>query len=789
MNNNKLNNEYSKYKNNRKKIIFKLLDSHNEIINSSEKIAIIIPHRNRLTHLKIFEKKILELNNNINGNLDIYVIDQNNGDKFNRGFLLNIGYVLAKLKKKYSRYIFHDVDSYPDKTLFELYFQHLDKNIHFASPYLGYKYNFDNFFGGVNSFTSDTFEKINGYPNNFFGWGGEDDAIYNRAANNNILIFRPTIGSYILEEHEPPKPLELNNRKKENILEDLKKWHQNGVKQIKNLFINIKEYNNIDKFIELYDKENSNITNGAILFETFSKNEIKNTSKSINWFFYKIDYLSKHNKFYDYILDKDYVKIAVEKKIKDLQQKGQPFFQHKNNPTYISVIEPLIYWSEIEEKIINTYTNPKKFTNKKIETNNISKLKQKIKKLVIMSFNNYKLNLTKTNLFETIKHIFNNYNELLYFRIRKNKIECAYHLYNPSNNTDWYEKLKYKQNGNIKNIDESYQEINDLTNKEYFTLRKPHFIPANNCLLGFDSYNYFEGNPTGYISEFKEMLEYTINLFHNVPDCDILINRKDFAYINKDGTFAYDQVVNNKQKYTDLYQNNINPFMVGSQSITNSHQDIPIPSADEWKDIFKYSNIKIPDWNSKKNIGIFRGSSTGCSTEINTNPRLKLADISNKWNNIYDKKDLIDVKINALTSRPKSYNGFMGVNNFVKYKYLLGKFMDIKEQLNYKYIFNIQGNAQAYRFPNEFKKHSVILNIKSEYKMWFEPLINSKHFVEIESDFSNLYDKIMYLKNNDSIAEKIAINGFNFSNKYITKNSIATYWFFYMYYTNKHYNN
>ena len=35
-------------------------------------------------------------------------------------------------------------------------------------------------FGGVTALNSEQFEKINGYPNNYWGWGGEDDDVANR---------------------------------------------------------------------------------------------------------------------------------------------------------------------------------------------------------------------------------------------------------------------------------------------------------------------------------------------------------------------------------------------------------------------------------------------------------------------------------------------------------------------------------------------------------------------------------------------------------------------------------
>jgi hypothetical protein len=564
----------------------------------------------------------------------------------------------------------------------------------------------------------------------------------------------------------------MNEFKQQSILNDLKYSRNNGIKQLLNLYINVVYYKNLHEFINNYNTSN---INSEILSTYVDKNDDKLKEDKINYYYYKIDYLAKHKTRYSEILNKNYINQEIKKKIEEF--KDDKFYQHKKNPIYISYIEPLISIDEIEEKIIDTYTKPNIYINKlkiKKSTSNI-----KIRKLVRRNFNKYDDRLSKTDLFNTIKFIFNTFTELLYFRIRNNKLECAYHLYNPINIFDWYKYIKYKSDNGIEyNLDESLNEILTKSNKkEYFTLKRPHYLPANHCLLGFESYNYYSGNPITYVKGFYEMIMYTINTFKIVPDCDIIINRKDFYYITKDFKYGYNHLIPDKFANTNMTKF----WFIGSQCVKKNSLDIPVPASDEWDDINK--NFEHIPWKSKIPCAVFRGSSTGCGTNTSNNLRLKLSQKAFDLNS-----DLLDVGISKLITRIKSFNQIIKIDNIENYNHLKKDRIEYQDQMKYKYIFNIEGNVQSYRFSNEFKKGSVILNVKSEHLMWFDPLIKkNKDCIIIEPDFNNILETIEYLKENDDKAEEIAKNGIKFNKTFITKNKFALYWFYYMVNINKRY--
>jgi hypothetical protein len=274
---------WQEYKRHRKKVVFERLPPADPSPRPA-RVAMIIPHRNRIDHLKELIRRLEGFPLGAN-QLDLYVIDQNNAEKFNRGLLLNIGFYLAS-KQPYDRYLFHDVDSYPDEVLFPQYFQYLDETVHFASPSLGYKYTYPDFLGGVEGFTGDDYVTVNGFPNTFLGWGGEDDALYNRLAAENITVYRPTQGKYILADHEQAKGSEKNNVRYENVLEDLKGYKTNGIQQIPGYSIQVTPFS-MDSFLESYRLEKPNPVPVKSELSQFSPEPTKGT---MNLYAFKVQY-------------------------------------------------------------------------------------------------------------------------------------------------------------------------------------------------------------------------------------------------------------------------------------------------------------------------------------------------------------------------------------------------------------------------------------------------------------------------------------------------------------------
>ena len=145
------------------------------------KTIIIIPYRNREKHLSYFLENSIPKLNSIIPNLEVIIVEQTEGKKFNRGATINIGYDYYKNTDFY--YITQDVDVNPIiKEAVDFYGSEIEDN-HFLGIYSD-----GETLGGVVKFKGSTFHKINGFPNNYWGWGLEDKNLMNRAIYNKINI-------------------------------------------------------------------------------------------------------------------------------------------------------------------------------------------------------------------------------------------------------------------------------------------------------------------------------------------------------------------------------------------------------------------------------------------------------------------------------------------------------------------------------------------------------------------------------------------------------------------------
>jgi len=162
-----------------------------------KKLCVVVPYRDRQTHLDEFVPYMQNILAGQNIDYHIMIVEQADGKPFNRAKLLNVGY--HHTKPEYDYYCFHDVDMLP----LDSDYAYCDAPTHLAAAaeQFGWKLPYPQYFGGVTIFNNESFELINGYSNEYWGWGAEDDDVYRRVIRKGLTPLRKN-GRYRSLHHD-----------------------------------------------------------------------------------------------------------------------------------------------------------------------------------------------------------------------------------------------------------------------------------------------------------------------------------------------------------------------------------------------------------------------------------------------------------------------------------------------------------------------------------------------------------------------------------------------------------
>ncbi|NP_001088777.1 beta-1,4-galactosyltransferase 3-like 1 L homeolog [Xenopus laevis] len=197
--------------------------------------AVIIPHRNREAHLRTLLYYLHPFLQRQQLHYALFIVHQAGNSTFNRAKLLNIGVREALKLDEWDCLILHDVDLVPenDYNLYicdEEYPKHLasamDK-FHYSLPYWTY-------FGGVSALTPDQYMRINGFPNSYWGWGGEDDDIAMRIRLAGMSITRTplSLGRYKMISHNRDSGNEENSKRYDQLGNTRRTWREDGMNSL-----------------------------------------------------------------------------------------------------------------------------------------------------------------------------------------------------------------------------------------------------------------------------------------------------------------------------------------------------------------------------------------------------------------------------------------------------------------------------------------------------------------------------------------------------------------------------
>lgn len=178
-----------------------------------EEVAIIVPYRNRSWHLQKLKAYIDPFLKRQRIQYRLFVIELVMPTIFNRGYLLNVGFIIAKRIGTYRCFIFHDVDLIPTNNSNVYNCSKTPVHMSSGNSKFNFKVPYESYIGGVMMITGEQFQICNGFSNKYFGWGGEDDDFWKRLVFKKIKIKRldTKTGRYTALSHgkdvlNPPNP-------------------------------------------------------------------------------------------------------------------------------------------------------------------------------------------------------------------------------------------------------------------------------------------------------------------------------------------------------------------------------------------------------------------------------------------------------------------------------------------------------------------------------------------------------------------------------------------------------
>ncbi len=414
------------------------------------------------------------------------------------------------------------------------------------------------------------------------------------------------------------------------------------------------------------------------------------------------------------------------------------------------------------------------------------------------------------------KYIFDKFKKAVYVQIKNNKVEVYqpfsnyyfindYFLAIPNDKKDEYimKKMRILYN-KLKEADvfwtiEDFNEydrlrIQAMNNFKKYIDKNPHIfgrkkvnfdrtrLSANNCIFK-NPMPAFEGGHSYdlYLDMLLELVK-----TRKIPDCHFFLNIRDFPIMAKNHTEAYNYIFGEEVKLPAEFKK-VSIIPVMSYTGDKRYTDIDLPTYEDWllhsKKYYTVTNqceqakneehLYNSKWDSKKNIAIFRGSSTGCGTNVENNIRLKSVLISKKY------PDLLDSAISQWNPRPRFQNKGLELVTFSKdlvNKIGTGSFVSMAEQSNYKFILILDGHISPVRIGASMGLYSLLLIPDSNYTIWVQEYLKPWiHYVPIKSDLCDLIDKIKWCKEHDSKCKKMAEESYKLYKQHVSKDGMLSH--------------
>ncbi|XP_077370474.1 protein O-glucosyltransferase 1 [Festucalex cinctus] len=246
---------------------------------------------------------------------------------------------------------------------------------------------------------------------------------------------------------------------------------------------------------------------------------------------------------------------------------------------------------------------------------------------------------------------------------------------------------------------------------------------------------------------------FILELIDKLPDLEMVVNVRD-----------YPQVPNWVQPTVPVF----------SFSKTSDYQDIMYPAWTFWEggpavwpiyptglgrwDLMRHdlkqSAAQWP-WQKKESKGFFRGSRTSPERD----PLILLS---------REMPELVDAEYTK-NQAWKSDKDTLGRPP--------AKEIPLVDHCKYKYLFNFRGVAASFRFKHLFLCGSLVFHVGDEWQEFFYPQLKPwVHYIPVKQDLSDVRELLQFVKDNDSMAQEIAIRGMEFILEHLQMQDVSCYW-------------
>lgn len=388
---------------------------------------------------------------------------------------------------------------------------------------------------------------------------------------------------------------------------------------------------------------------------------------------------------------------------------------------------------------------------------------------------------------DTFRYMFNKLKKGIFIKIVDNKLRVFLPFSKANFTNEWSEHIKVNKSkhGNMNNF---FRKVSEMQGYRFNPRKINNNIDewyGNNCLVRYER-PIAEGDSN--VGTVKNMLE-ELCAHRKIPDIELFMNRRDFPVLTRDGTEPYNNIwgSSNQPLVSHEYEKYA-PIL--SMATSDRYADLAIPTWEDWTRVqnnegkwFPKSCKVYPEafdtkWDDKKPTAVFRGGTTGCGVTIDTNQRLKAAYISSVTAPDEDGVAYLDAGISNWNVRPRKLEDskYLQTIDVKSMPFGLASRLSPSEQSEYKYIINIDGHVKAFRLSLELSMGSVILLVKSDWKIWYSSLlVPYEHYVPVSADLSDLVDMVKWCRNNDDKCRQIAKNAKTFFDTYLQKEGILDY--------------